>query len=483
MKLWKRFGAALLALTVLASMLTGTALAEEPGAENGGIAVQLDGKELTFTDAVPEITSDRTFLPFRAVLEAMGAEVDYDAETSTVSAQKDDVKLSMVPGQTALTVTEGDETRTVEMDVAPYIKASNSRTYIPIRHAAEALGYSVGWDPYERTVILVDVDALFGDATFSLMDNFAAYCKEQGKQDNYALSGTLGLDMNLDMANPDGTVRNVPVSAKGSVDGVVSDTGAQLAWELDLSGMADALKSLTGIGGLAPTLDGEVRMNLESGMTYLSYPAGTWYSLDLGAYWDELSSVLDMAQLTQLQTQLQDAGIREALVTVLRTIPVDDSTFSYSTLAMMANLYTAMLSDQAFTQKGDTYVVQMTMKNLGALLGEDMVPPELEDSLDMTVTLTKRGDDIVAADIKMNCQVDEDGSKLVMAVDEHAAPDKVTVTMSMEAEINEVSVKLDMDLSCLPTDKAPETALPAGAQAIPLYGGSGPSTESAPMAS
>lgn len=479
MKLWKRFGAALLALTVLASMLTGTALAEEPGAENGGIAVQLDGKELTFTDAAPEITSDRTFLPFRAVLEAMGAEVDYDAETSTVSARKDGVKLSMIPGQTALTVTEGDETRTVEMDVAPYIKASNNRTYIPIRYAAEALGYSVGWDPYERTVILVDVDALFGDAAFTLMDNFAAYCEKQSKLDNFALSGTLGLDMNLDMAYPDDAM---PISVKGSVDGVVSDTGAQLAWALDLSGMADLLESLTGIKGLTPALDGEVRMDLKSGMTYLTLPAfltgepnDAWYSLDLGAYWDELSSVLDMAQLLQLQDQLQDAGIREALVTVLRTVPVNDSTFSYSSLAMMANLYTAMLSDQAFAQKGNTYVVQMTMKELGALLGEDAgtIPQELEDSLDLTVTLTKQGNDIVAADIKMNCKVDEDGTKLVMAVDEHAAPDKVTVAMSMEIADEGMRVKLDMDLSCLPTDKAPETALPAGEQAIPLYGGSG----------
>ena len=482
MKLWKRFGAALLALTVLASMLTGTALAAEP--ENGGIAVQLDGKEMTFTDAAPEITSDRTFLPFRAVLEAMGAEVDYDAETSTVSAQKDGVKLSMIPGQTALTVTEGDKTRTVEMDVAPYIKASNNRTYIPIRYAAEALGYSVGWDPYGRTVILVDVDALFGDATFALMDNFAAYCEKQSKLDNYALSGTLGLNMNLDMAAPDGTFQTVPVSAKGSVDGVVSGTGAQLAWKLDLSGMADVLKSLTGIGGLAPTLDGEVRMDLESGMTYLAYPAGTWYSLDLGAYWDELFNGLDMAQLIQLQTQLRDAGIREALVTVLRTIPVNDSTFSYSSLAMMADLYTAMLSDQAFAQKGNTYVVQMSMKDLAALVGEgaDVDQAALADIMDLTVTLTKRGSDIVAADIKMNCKVDEDGTKLVMTVDEHAAPDKVTVAMSMEVEAGEINVKLDMDLSCLPTNKAPETALPAGAQAIPLYGGSG-SAGSAPMAS
>ena len=39
-----------------------------------GIAVQLNGEALTFTDAVPVAQDGRTFLPFRAVFEAMGAE-------------------------------------------------------------------------------------------------------------------------------------------------------------------------------------------------------------------------------------------------------------------------------------------------------------------------------------------------------------------------------------------------------------------------
>ena len=453
MKVWKRLGAALLTLTLLASVMTGTVLAAEPG--DGGISVQLDGENLTFTDAVPEITSERTFLPFRAVLEAMGAEVDYDAETSTVSAQKDGVKMSMIPGQTALTVTDGDQTSTVEMDVAPYIKASNNRTYIPVRYAAESFGYSVGWDADTRTVILVDVDALFGDATFQLMDNFAAYSKKQGQMNNMTLSGTLALDLTT-ANNSGGMAQAVPVSAKGSLDGVVSDKGAQLAWGLDLS--ASALSDLLGLENL-PALEGEVRMNLESGMVYLSLPAlltggsaDAWYSLDLNAYQDQLLSGLDMTQLAQLQTQLQDAGIRKALVTVLQNLPMNDSSASYEAAAMVVGIYKTMLSDQAFTQKGNDYVAQMT----------------LEDILDLTVTLTKQGDDIVAADIKMSCDVDEDGTKLVMTLDEHAAPDKVTVTMNVEAVADGMNVKLDLDLSCLPTNKKPVTTLPAGAQATPL---------------
>ena len=39
-----------------------------PAAEQT-IAVQLDGQNLTFTDAVPQVKDQRTFLPFRAVFE------------------------------------------------------------------------------------------------------------------------------------------------------------------------------------------------------------------------------------------------------------------------------------------------------------------------------------------------------------------------------------------------------------------------------
>ena len=59
------------ALGMTALLLCGSAFA----AGEQTIAVQLNGEDLTFTDAVPQVKDQRTFLPFRAVFEAMGAEV------------------------------------------------------------------------------------------------------------------------------------------------------------------------------------------------------------------------------------------------------------------------------------------------------------------------------------------------------------------------------------------------------------------------
>lgn len=457
MRVWKRLGAALVTLTALAVILTGTALAAEPG----DISVQLDGQGLTFTDAVPEITSDRTFLPFRAVLEAMGAEVGYDAETTTVSAQKDGVTMAMIPGQTTLTVTEGGQTRTVEMDAAPYIKASNGRTYIPVRYAAESFGYSVGWDAGTRTVVLVDVDALFGDATFALMDNLAAYSAKQGDIENMSITGNLNANLN----DSSGTVLTGPLNIKGSLEGIVSEKGIQLTGKVDASALVtifgatlggaidtDALQAL-------PEITAELRAGLDSKMLYVSVPdilsGGTgniWYSLDWSDLEVELSGLIDLDQLTQLQAQLADAGIREALTAVLQTLPMDDSTSSYEVAALLVNTYKDLLSDQAFTQQGNTYVAKT----------------RLEDIMDLTVTLTKRGDDIVAADVSMSCEVEDAGSRFVMTLDEHAAPDKVDVVMELSVDGGDVTMDLHLDLNCAPTSKAPVITLPAGAQALPL---------------
>ena len=229
MKVWKRLSGALIALLALTVMLTRTALAAGPG--DGGISVQLNGGPVVFTDAAPELSDGRTFVPLRAVMEAMNAQVDYDGATGTVAINRGDVGLSMVLGQNTVSVTENGQSRTVEMDVTPYVK--EGRTYVPVRFVAEAWGCAVGWDADTSTVVIVDVDTLLGDATFDLMDSFAAYCAKQEKNRNMAMTGTLALDA----ADKSGQFLPKPVSAKGSIDGITSDKGLQMNWRLELAGL------------------------------------------------------------------------------------------------------------------------------------------------------------------------------------------------------------------------------------------------------
>ena len=88
-------------------------------------------------DAAPMVQNDRTYVPFRALAEAFGAEVAYDEATQAVTAELNGVKVVMTIGSATYTVNDAEKT----MDVAPFI--NGSRTMVPVRFVAEAFGIKV----------------------------------------------------------------------------------------------------------------------------------------------------------------------------------------------------------------------------------------------------------------------------------------------------------------------------------------------------
>lgn len=125
------------------------------------LAVQLNGQAVKFPDAQPEKANNRTMVPFRAIAEALGAEVTYDA--GKITAKKGGETLSFALGGKQLTVTDsaGKTVKTVQLDTAPYKKGG--RTYVPVRFFAEAFGLTVQWDQDMQTAVLYDRAALVND--------------------------------------------------------------------------------------------------------------------------------------------------------------------------------------------------------------------------------------------------------------------------------------------------------------------------------
>lgn len=125
------------------------------------LTVQLNGCIVKFPDAKPEKVNNRTMVPFRAIAEALGAEVDYNA--GAITAKKDGQTLAFSLGGKQLTVTDsaGKTVKTVQLDTAPYKKGG--RTYVPVRFFAEAFGLTVQWDQDMQTAVLYDRAALVND--------------------------------------------------------------------------------------------------------------------------------------------------------------------------------------------------------------------------------------------------------------------------------------------------------------------------------
>lgn len=80
--------------------------------------------------------------------EQLGADVGWDNTVKQVTISKDDTVIILEIGKRQISVNG----QTKELDTAAILK--DSRTCIPIRAVAEALGGKVSWDGGSRTVII-----------------------------------------------------------------------------------------------------------------------------------------------------------------------------------------------------------------------------------------------------------------------------------------------------------------------------------------
>lgn len=95
------------------------------------------------------INNGRTFLPIRAVVEAMGGEVRWRESDKRVSIYLNEDDIQLWIGDKIAKVNGKNK----ETDVAPYI-SDRDRTMLPLRFIAESLDLEVNWDGPSKTVTI-----------------------------------------------------------------------------------------------------------------------------------------------------------------------------------------------------------------------------------------------------------------------------------------------------------------------------------------
>lgn len=143
--------------------------------KDNSIGVFIKGLNLE-TDVPPVIKGGRTLIPVRAVVNALGADVDWDPETRTVTITKEmtssitDEEV-MNEDTTAEAASEDGATKMViqlqidsniaivngeEVTLDTAAEITDSRTIVPLRFIAETFGLKVDWDGESGTVIIED---------------------------------------------------------------------------------------------------------------------------------------------------------------------------------------------------------------------------------------------------------------------------------------------------------------------------------------
>lgn len=211
----KKVKSAIIILMVLMLMLSNVVFAEP-------IKVVVNNNQLTLP-IEPAVVSGRTLVPLKAIFEAMGATVEWEQSTRTVTGiQGNKIIKLQLDNKTALV----DE-KEVNLDVAA--TAINGSTLVPTRFIAESLGAEVDWDNNTKSV-LVNSDYPFGKyKVIRVVDGDTFIVDFNGKEERVRL---IGVDT-PESVHPDAT-KNV---AEGKIASEYTKNkleGKEVALEFDV---------------------------------------------------------------------------------------------------------------------------------------------------------------------------------------------------------------------------------------------------------
>lgn len=440
-------------------------------AKQGDFYVLANDQYVTFTDAVPQIRDSRSYLPMATVFDQLGfKDIQWNDAQRSVTAAKDGVTVKLVIGSPSIALTKDGKTTTITTDVAPYIDAATSRTYVPFGLVADALGYKVGWDAGQKAVIIDDVDAILADnqATYQHMDDYMAYAKTFTQQDQ-KVTGSYSAVLDVDSEDADIGPMNVDATLKGDYtmiqqgqSAVQFKTGMTADAKIAINGQ-DVTQAILGDTGvkLPLSLDVELRGDVTSGLFYVNMtglsdltgiPDQTWYKMDLKSMFDQMSDTTGMSYdtLMQLSAASADQGFQQTLADILKNAPV---TSVNGTTADTLRQLNDMMADSSFKKSGSDYVSTMT-----------------EDGATVKFTLNYSGNKVVGYAVDMKADMDDMGS-MTMTV---GMKDK-TLNANMAFTVDDgegslVKLTMTMDGAYQATSQKPNTQPPAGAQIVDLLG-------------
>lgn len=487
-KMLKRSLALVLSVILVAGLLcTGVSAADDRP-----VRVELDGKAVAFPDAEPTIVDGRTYVPFRAVFEALGAEVGFDAKTRTVSAERNGTTIRIGIGSHLIEVTNGAISYSNYMDAAAFIKGG--RTYIPVRYAAEALGCCVGWDADDRTVIIVDTESMVNkaieDGQFTLVGKFMDYSEKLNK-------GNYEVRMKMDLACT--VLATKVLTASYDVSGIVAGNTAgemSMTIKMDMGGLVDFMAKLEGADkdeilaylaeeGITDTkmeVTAQARVDMEKGAMYMNMsgipgmekllPADTWLYIDMS----EMLEELDSFGVNLLDMDYSDLKVQSVVAPLINQMSyIYDKDSAYNEIKAKVDTIIGAFADSAFVKSGQSYTNTRKIDEIGMTVtmrldtnsAGEVVGYEL--GADMAVSLAELGlseGDLDELSEQLGVKVKADELKLTMRMGMDAK-NKQTVKMELSAG-NLVIMTINADGSYTPTTKAPDTGLPAGAKSMSL---------------
>lgn len=468
-------------MIILTMILAGTTTAF--AADSKGIPVQYNGKTLSMTDAAKNVNG-RVMLPFREILESIGAKVSYDPATKIITAKTADREITFSAGKADVTILQSGTSKTVKMDVVPYIDKALNRTYVPVRFVAESLGYSVGWDAENKTVVIIDPNALFGkaDEDFSVISKLIKTDLDMEKP--YAATGKF--DMDLTSYETAGSMMSgLSFGISGTMSGVQQKNNADmimnLTFDLDkmLSGLsAEEKAQMQPMLAMFKNTDMKIKMNGETGETYMNsslfsamdptVSTKTWYKMNVFDTYQSMG--IDLKSLYGMgYDNLKLSELLAASLSASDSLSVS----TYEDAQIMYGFLKNLIGDDAFAKSTaaniTTYKLNLDQKAVLAAMAKTALSSGVSQSeldladvtealntmkLNSAIVIKTKGDALYNYSLKgslgvedMDCIFDMSGDPLNVNCNvTFDQPEMMKMIMTVESHIKESATAPDLKL-------------------------------------
>lgn len=435
-----------LSVPAFASGIAGSMNAIETNGDS--INIIYNGQLMTYTDAIPENINDRIMLPFRTVLETMGASVDYDDDTRLVTAARGDITITFTLEDDTIYINKNGEKSQITLDVPMIIK--NDRTLVPIRFISNALGMQIGWEGDYQTVLIVDADSYIDQLTSNAPNLMAI------SESNQAVYNTGSLDLSLDLDFSDLSIDElyntfVDLSLDFKTADNVSDVSGKISADLtdlgiNTAAVSDAAIDIVAANGklyfktdLAEQLLSADPDDLTSKLIAETISGDRWFYIDVNELLDNIDFIPESAKNIYKQIFSGDLSslANITLPDMVKTLISSDGDATLeSALQTDILIDTYIALDKYITVTDDSVEIKMNNDILTEILRAADVP---EDIISQTFDLFTFGLDAYTS--YTDAQADS----------------KVT----MNIEFNDDVFSLNLLLDCTQISKYDENAAPA----------------------
>ena len=334
-------------------------------AKDDSIKVMQDGQYIDFTDAngnkvEPQIINDRTMVPFRKIFNSLGVSdenITWIAETRTIVAKKDNIEIELQIENNVAEKTVSGETTTITLDAAPVIY--ESRTLVPVRFIAESMEKLVGWDKYNRTVIIIDmakIEKQFEEA----MPKYLELVNLQTTPIN-TMDATMVLEGEVAYTSKSQKENNSTIKFTADIDVKKSEESVYVKLNIVLSGkgvLYEAVKE-SGLTKIDATIILNAnRMYIKSSL--IEEAQGKWM-------------VMEDDSLLEVMTLLNTAYEKPSQADILAVKEEDLNIYTYESLQMVINMLKEFLGDDKITISGTKtkkYEIKLDLMDFAKLLGD-----------------------------------------------------------------------------------------------------------------